>query len=167
MRGQTGSNQFLLPRSDGLNSEQVIVVEANIDDMNPEIYGTVFEKLFEAGAVDVFLTPIIMKKGRPANILTALTTETSLDKIVETYFKETTSIGLRINYGEKRFLPREKVEIETPWGPVLGKVGKLNGEIINLALEYEDCRRLSSEAGIPVKAVYQTAGKLIKNNKND
>lgn len=142
---------------DGVLRAPMAIVEANIDDMNPEFYTNVFERLFEAGAVDAFLTPIIMKKGRPANKLTALTPYRHLEKVVETFFKETTSIGLRIINADKRFLPREMVEVTTPWGSVKVKACYLHGELVNFAPEYEDCRRLSKETGVAVKTIYQAA----------
>lgn len=144
---------------DGLFHEPMAIVEANIDDMNPEFYPTVLERLFEAGAVDAFLTPILMKKSRPANMLTVLTAYRHLEQVVETVFQETTSIGVRIINAEKRFLPREMIEVATPWGSVKAKACYLRGELVNLAPEYEDCRRLSKEAGVPVKMIYQEIGK--------
>lgn len=144
---------------DGLFHGQMAVVEANIDDMNPEIYSAAMENLFTAGAVDVYIVPMIMKKARPANVLTVLTPPAALDKVVETILRETTSIGLRISYVEKRFLPRKMVELQTPWGMVKAKACYLKDELVNLAPEYEDCRRLSAETGIPVKQIYQTAKK--------
>ncbi len=131
------------------------VIEANIDDMNPEIYSTVLDKLFQAGAVDAFMVPIIMKKARPANILTALTPPEKLNQVIKVFFKETTSIGLRISYRDKRFLPREMIQVSTPWGAVNAKACYYQNELVNLALEYEDCRRLSEEVGVPVKMIYQ------------
>lgn len=137
------------------------IVEANIDDMNPEFYGVIMERLFAAGAVDVFMTPIIMKKSRPANKLTVLTRRVHLEQVVEVIFKESTSIGLRIITAEKRVLPRETVECQTPWGSVKAKACYLHGELVNLAPEYEDCHRLSNETGVPVKRIYQEAIKKI------
>ncbi len=137
----------------------MVVIEANIDDMNPELYSAVMEELFLAGAVDVFITPIIMKKGRPASILTALTPSEGVDKVVEVFFRETTSIGVRIKQVEKRFLPRKIVEVSTPWGSVKAKMCYLNGEMVNIAPEYEDCRRLSRETGVALKKIYQSVGK--------
>ena len=132
------------------------VIEANIDDMNPEFYSVVMDRLFEAGAVDVFLTPIIMKKGRPANKLTALTPAKVVDDVVKIFFKETTSIGLRINWVEKRFLPREIIDVETPWGMVKAKACYLDGELVNLAPEFEDCKKLSEKKGVSIKRIYQS-----------
>ncbi|MCK4260445.1 MAG: DUF111 family protein [Halanaerobiales bacterium] len=134
------------------------VIEANIDDMNPELYRSVMEKLFKEGAVDVFMIPIIMKKGRPANVLTALTPPERIDQVVEVFFRETTSIGLRISQVEKRFLPREIIEVPTLWGKVKAKACYYKGEMVNLALEYEDCRRLAEEVNIPIKRIYQLIG---------
>lgn len=137
------------------------IVEANIDDMNPELYAVVMEQLFSAGAVDAFLTPILMKKGRPANILTALTPPECLDQVTKVFFTETTSIGLRIQQVEKRYLPREMITVTTPWGPVKAKACYLQGKLVNLAPEYDDCRRLSQEAGVPIKQIYQTIGNRV------
>lgn len=138
-----------------LNSDFVNVIETNIDDMNPEFYDVVMEKLFKAGALDVYLTPVQMKKNRPGSLLTILCSDEKTEKIVNVVLKETTTLGLRILKRVQRyFLKREIKEIDTEWGKVRIKIAKSGDEIVNIAPEYEDCKKISIENNIPIKEVY-------------
>ena len=128
-------------------------VECNIDDMNPEWYDFIFQKLFEVGASDVFLTPIIMKKSRPANQLTVLCVQKLLPEIKETIFNHTTSIGLREYPVKKSVLARNEREIETDLGPVRIKSSFFRGEEIHIKPEFEDLRKLASLHGLSIKEV--------------
>lgn len=132
-----------------------LLIETNIDDMNPEIYDHLLEKLFEAGALDVFLTPIQMKKNRPGIKLSVLTQIKKAEPLRKIIFKETSSIGLREIAVSKTMLKRKTEETQTPWGQVRVKVSYLEGEEVNRAPEYEDCRRIAKELGIPLKKVYE------------
>jgi len=134
--------------------DEVTVLEANIDDMNPQIYEEVMGSFFKKGALDVFLTPIIMKKGRPAIKLSILC---PLDKkriMIEAILRETTTIGVREIRVERTKLHRELVKLDTPLGSVQGKVSKKGNEIIRITPEYEDVKRLAEEKGISVLEVY-------------
>ncbi|MGQ9629931.1 MAG: nickel pincer cofactor biosynthesis protein LarC [bacterium] len=131
------------------------VIETNIDNMNPEILGYVVEKLFGAGALDVFITPIFMKKGRPATKLTILTLPELEGAMTDIVFRETTALGVRKYPVVKEMLPREIVEVETEWGKARIKVARCGEEIKNFAPEYEDCRRISEFHNIPLKEVFK------------
>ena len=138
-------------------SDRVMIVEANIDDMNPQFYEHVAERLFAAGAVDVFLTPIQMKRNRPAVMLSLMVDESKLDEALGILFSETTTIGVRMHPVERRKLDREEGAVETPFGPVPVKIAKLNGRVMNVAPEYRDCLRIAKEKNVPLKDVYQAA----------
>jgi len=134
-----------------------IVIETNIDDMNPQVYDYLIEKLMDLGAQDAYLTPIIMKKGRPAVLLSVLTDRSKTDVLVDTIFRETTSIGVRIQEKGRRKLTREIREIETLYGKVRTKISRQGDEILTVTPEYDDCRRIASEKNIPLKAVMDEA----------
>lgn len=131
------------------------MLETNIDDMNPEIYSYLYPQLFEAGALDVYVTNIMMKKNRPAVKVSVLAKKEDVESIEETLFKETTTLGIRKYEVEREILERELQQVETDWGPVTVKVAKKNGEVINYAPEYEDCQALASEVDLSLKEVYQ------------
>jgi uncharacterized protein (TIGR00299 family) protein len=137
--------------------ERVMIVEANIDDMNPQFYERVSERLFESGAVDVFLTPIQMKRGRPAVTLNWMVDESTLDETLGIVFSETTTIGVRMHPVERRKLDREESMVDTAYGSVKVKIAKLNGRVMNIAPEYRDCLRIAKEKNVPLKDVYQAA----------
>jgi uncharacterized protein (TIGR00299 family) protein len=132
-----------------------IVIETNIDDMNPQAYDYIIEKLMEKGAQDVYLTPIIMKKGRPAILLSVLTDKTRIDVVLNTIFRETTSIGVRIQEVGRNKLTREIREVETVYGKVRIKVSKRGDEVLTVTPEYEDCRKIAEERQIPLKQVIE------------
>jgi len=139
--------------------EEIFVVETSIDDMNPEFYPYAVEEIFKAGALDVFLTPLYMKKGRPGVLLTALCKGEQKDDIIATIFRQTTTLGVRIMRQERQVLCRKSLEVDTPYGKIRIKLGYLKeGEpAIQIAPEYEDCRRAAASSGAPVKEVYQMA----------
>ena len=133
---------------------EMIQIQTNIDDMNPETYSYVLDKLFEAGARDAYLTPIIMKKGRPAVQLSVLLEKRDREAIETIVFKETTSIGLRYNAVTCHRLKRDVKTVDTPWGTVDVKMGFLDGKIVNLAPEFEDCAKAAKRGDVPLKQVY-------------
>ena len=135
---------------------------ANIDNMNPEIYPYVIDKLMENGALDAYLTNIIMKKGRPAIKLTVLAEIKDTDKLCKIIFDETTTLGVRIFAAEKRKLDREIKTIKTKYGTVRVKISKSNNQIQNVMPEYEDCARIAKKYKIPLKKVHIIVKKLIK-----
>ena len=144
--------------SDGAGGEPAVrEIQANIDDLNPQFYAPLTDRLFAAGALDVTLTPTIMKKGRPGIVLAVLCPAPLLDACCALIFRETTTLGLRHQAVERRVLDRTHHQVSTPWGEVGVKVGLLDGEAVNVAPEYEDCRRVAEAAGRPVKEVWQEA----------
>ena len=134
-----------------------IVIETNIDDMNPQVYDYIIEKLMKQGAQDVYLIPIIMKKGRPAILLSVLTDRAKTDAILDTIFRETTSIGVRIQEVGRKKLDREIKEVETVYGKVRIKISKRGGEVLTVTPEYEDCRRIAEEKQVPLKQIQEEA----------
>lgn len=139
--------------------EHLALLETNIDDMNPELYPFVLDKLLEVGALDVFYTPIIMKKGRPAIKLSVICHPQEVDALTGVILQETSSLGVRIAYQNRKKLFREIREVITPYGPVKIKLARLSpGQpVVNLKPEYEDCRVLAGRLSIPIKEVYQAA----------
>ena len=137
----------------------VIVIEANIDDMTPQNFAYVTEKLLAAGALDVFTVPIQMKKGRPGHLLQVLAEPDAMDAVSKIIFRETTTIGIRRHEVDRTTLQREFVEVETEYGKIKMKVSKLDGEVVNAAPEYEDCARLAREKGIALKQIQALAMK--------
>ena len=137
-------------------TDEVAVVEANIDDMNPELCEPLLEALFAAGAVDAWFTPIVMKKSRPALTVAALCPPSVRDAVAAALLRESTTIGVRFSTRERHVLPRRLVDVDTPWGKVPVKVAG-DGDAANAAPEYEACRELAAAAGVPVKRVYLAA----------
>jgi uncharacterized protein (TIGR00299 family) protein len=138
--------------------EQVItVLETNLDDMNPQIYGYLTEQALAAGALDVYATPVQMKKGRPGVLLTLLCEPQHADALAALLFRETTTLGVRSYEARRRVLARETVTVETPLGSVRMKLARLNGSVLNAAPEYEDCRRIAAARGVPLKQVLAEA----------
>ncbi len=138
-------------------TDEVIEIETAIDDMNPEIYSYLFEKLLSEGALDVTATPALMKKNRPGNILKILTAKETSEKIINLIFAETTTSGLRINTVKRRILERELVSVDTQYGPVRVKIHRINGKAATVSPEYEDCRATASRHGVPLKKIYTEA----------
>lgn len=135
--------------------ETIGVVETNIDDANPQFYEYVIERLFAAGAVDVFLTPVIMKRGRPGIKLTALVFPEKQEAITEIIFAETPSIGVRTYVTERRVLDREILSVKTDFGPIRVKVARQMGTVTNLMPEFKDCVSAAKKQGVPLKVVWQ------------
>ncbi|ACV64262.1 protein of unknown function DUF111 [Desulfofarcimen acetoxidans DSM 771] len=142
--------------------ETQYILETNIDDMNPELYGYIEEKLFERGALDVFKTPISMKKGRSAIKLSILIDEGREKDILDIVFRETTSIGIRKYKVEKIMLQRDFVRVKTQYGDITIKNSYYQGEKVKYKPEYEDCRKIASEKNIPISSVYREVYKIIE-----
>lgn len=136
---------------------EVAVVETNIDDLSPQIYDVVMERLFEAGALDVYFAPIQMKKNRPATLLSVVCEPGLVDRLSGVIFEETTSIGVRIDTRRRICLNREIVNVETEFGPISLKIARRDSEILNAQPEYEDCKAAASKNGVPVKRVRDAA----------
>lgn len=142
-------------------TEEMWVIETNIDDMTGEICGYLFDKLFEAGAVDVYTTPIQMKKCRPAVLLTALAPEQALARVESILFDQSTTFGIRTYKISRKILEREMTQVETKYGAVRVKVGRLDGQIKSISPEYEDCKKIADERNVPLKLVYSAATEAI------
>jgi uncharacterized protein (TIGR00299 family) protein len=137
--------------------EEISVIEANLDDMNPQIYGYVSEKALAAGALDVYTTPVQMKKNRPGTLLTILCRPAETDKLMALIFAETTTLGVRSYRAQRRALPRESVQVSTSYGEVRMKLSRVNGTVLHAAPEYEDCRKLAAEKNVPLQQVMSEA----------
>jgi hypothetical protein len=132
--------------------DEVLIVETNIDDMNPQLYPVVIERLLLAGAHDAYLVPIIMKKGRPGVLLSTMVAKQKLEAIVDVMYRETSTIGLRIQQIGRKKLPRRLVELQTSFGVLRAKVVLRNGHEV-FTPEFEECRRIADERGLPVAEV--------------
>jgi uncharacterized protein (TIGR00299 family) protein len=146
--------------------EEISIIEANLDDMNPQIYGYVLEKALQAGALDVYTTALQMKKNRPGTLLTILCRPEDTDALMSLIFAETTTFGVRTHRAQRRALPREWVNVSIGYGSVRIKLSRLNGHILHVTPEYDDCRKLAVENGVPLQQVisealraYQASGK--------
>jgi uncharacterized protein (TIGR00299 family) protein len=138
-----------------LLEETLLVIETNVDDMNPQAFEPVFERVLGAGALDFFVTPVVMKKGRPAHVLTALVAPDRLDAVTRALVTETPSLGVRIRETRRLRVPREERVASTPWGPVRVKVALLDGGPLRSRPEYDDCLRIARETGLPFIQVYE------------
>ncbi|HUI67752.1 MAG TPA: nickel pincer cofactor biosynthesis protein LarC [Nitrospirota bacterium] len=143
-----------------------IVIETNIDDMSPQVYDYIIERLMEQGAQDVYLSPIIMKKGRPAILLSVLTERSKTDALLDIVFHETTSIGARIHEVGRKKLSREIKEVDTIYGRVGVKISRRGKEILTVTPEYDDCRRIAEEKKVPLKKVMEEAKKQFLNTES-
>lgn len=149
--------ELLEPGAAAAETDVAVQIETNIDDMNPEWYGHLMDRLFAVGALDVSMAPVFMKKGRPGVLLSVLAEPGGAEQVVETVFGETSTLGVRLHEVRRRKLPRRVERVQTSWGPVRVKLALLRGEVRNAAPEYEDCRRLAAEAGVPLRQVYDAA----------
>jgi hypothetical protein len=135
-------------------TDRVAVLETNLDDVSGEVLGHFVEAALAAGALDVFHTPIQMKKSRPGVLLTVLCAEADADRFSEMILRETSAFGVRKTIAERRKLRREFTTVKTRFGPVTVKLGKLNGEVVQAAPEFESCRKLAAQKKIPVRQIY-------------
>ncbi len=140
--------------------ERVLVIETNIDDMNPQFYDYVMEKLFDMKVQDVFLTPILMKKNRPATLLTVICSPQKLSSIISFLLQETTTLGLRWHEEERARAEREIRALETKHGTIRFKIARWEENLINFSPEYEDCKRLALRKKIPLKDVFEEAKRV-------
>jgi len=167
-----GAGQFEIPDRPNLlriiigeiplkyGEERLLLIETNIDDMNPEVYPYVIEKLLSSGANDAYLVPIIMKKGRPGILLSVLVSESKLDNVLKIIFTQTTTLGVRVIEIKRRKLPREQREIETPFGRVKFKLVSIDN-VERLIPEFEECKRIAEERNLPLIQVYKILESLV------
>ncbi len=146
--------------------EEISIIEANLDDMNPQIYGYVLEKALSAGALDVYTTALQMKKNRPGTLLTILCRPEDAGKLMSLVFAETTTLGVRTHRAQRRILPREWVSVSTAYGDVRIKLSRSNGHILHAAPEYDDCRKLAVEKQVPLQQVINEALRTYESGKS-
>ena len=137
-----------------------MLVEANIDDMNPQFYDYIMEQMLKMGVKEVFLTPVFMKKNRPATLLTVICTLEQMPVVTEFLFRETTTIGLRWREERRARADREVRLFNTRYGKIRFKLARWEGAVINVSPEYEDCKRLALKRKIPLKEVFEEARRL-------
>jgi uncharacterized protein (TIGR00299 family) protein len=145
------------PQPAAESEEAVSVIEANVDDMSPQLYGFFVERALTAGALDVTCTPVQMKKNRPGMLISVVADPDKCDELARLVFEQTTTIGVRIYQARRKVLQREVVTVETAYGPLNVKVAWLDGKVVNVAPEYDDCRRIAEEKGVPLKQVLTAA----------
>ncbi|MCI0743933.1 MAG: nickel pincer cofactor biosynthesis protein LarC, partial [Verrucomicrobia subdivision 3 bacterium] len=143
-------------------TDTVTQLQTNLDDINAEILGRVMKRVLGEGALDVFYTPIQMKKNRPGVLLSVLCAESDADRFSEIILTETTAFGVRRHTAERRKLRREFASVETAFGRVAVKLGKLDGKVVQAAPEYESCKRAADANNVPLKVVYEAANRAIK-----
>lgn len=134
---------------------QMVLLQANLDDMNPEFSSYVMDRLFEAGANDVYWIPIIMKRGRPGMMLNVLAAADKLERMEAIVFAETTTLGLRYLKADVHRLGRQFAKVETEWGPITVKLGFHKGELVQMAPEFKECEAAAKRHGVPLKRVYE------------
>ena len=146
----------------------LLLLETNIDDMNPELFPPLLKELLDQGAKDSWICPIVMKHGRPAVLLSVLCEESKRDALSERIFRETTTLGIRVQRIERLELSRELLPVETNYGQVQMKLGKdLRGELLNASPEFRDCERLGREKGVPRKEIYRAAEAAFRIRKDE
>lgn len=138
-------------------SERLWMIETNLDDASPQIVGHVMDRVFEAGALDCYFTPVQMKKNRPGVLLSVLCGASEKEAVMTLLFTETTTLGIRSYEVERRALRRSLIEVETPYGPIFVKVAHLNGRVVNEMPEFEQCREAAIRANVPLKVVEEAA----------
>jgi uncharacterized protein (TIGR00299 family) protein len=146
--------------------EEITILEANVDDMTPQVFGYVMERALELGALDAFCTAVQMKKNRPGMLLTVLCRPLDSPRLAQFIFAETSTLGVRMRQESRAVLARRHVSIHTRWGEVRMKLANLNGTISNYAPEYDDCRRIAEQQHVPLKNVMQEAIKIYLEEKN-
>jgi uncharacterized protein (TIGR00299 family) protein len=145
------------PAACGVATDQVWVLETNLDDVPAEVIGYCYDLLFAAGALDVFTQPIFMKKNRPGVLLSVLCPESAMSAVEEVLFRETTTLGVRRYPATRHKLHRKEETVQTPWGPIRGKLGWREGQTPIFSPEYDDCARVAREQKIPLREVYERA----------
>jgi pyridinium-3,5-bisthiocarboxylic acid mononucleotide nickel chelatase len=148
-------------------AQSVVVIEADIDDMNPQIFGVLMDALLSSGALDVFYTSIQMKKNRPGTLLSVVAPPEARQALTSLIFRETTTIGVRYREMTRECLDRESVTIDTPWGAVRFKIARRGGTLLNASPEFEDCMRIARERNLPVKDVQAAAMKAFLDSSSE
>jgi hypothetical protein len=155
LRAILSSSQEMGATTRDWETDRIAVLETNIDDCSSEVIGYFMERAFEAGALDVFHTPIQMKKNRPGIVLTVLCDWSSADQFTELLLRETSAFGVRRTAAERRKLLREVTQVTTPFGQATVKLGRLNGQVLHATPEFESCKQLARQAKVPLRTVYE------------
>lgn len=149
------------------DTDRIAVLETNLDDCTGEVLGHFLEQAMEAGALDVFYVPVVMKKNRPGVLLTVLCVESEADRFAEMILRETTAFGVRRQLSDRRKLKREMRKVKTRFGTVDVKVGLLGAKVVQVAPEYESCRKLAKRMGVPLQRVHVAAVQALKLRRGD
>jgi len=155
-----------LYQQDTISNDEISILETNIDNMSPEILGYTMERLLENGALDVYYTPIYMKKSRPSIMLTVLANYRDEKKFSDIIFKETSTLGVRLSHSSRYCMNRELVKVNTQYGDVRVKVASL-GDIMKFAPEYEDCKSIAQRTGLPIVKVYELVNEKYRQEGNN
>ena len=147
-------------------SDRVAVLETNLDDMNPQAYDLLIDRLLARGALDVTLTPVIMKRGRPGIVLSVLADPAKVEPVLKVLFAETTTLGVRVQEVARRLLARELTEVVTRFGPVRVKVAKAAGRSLKARPEYQDCKRIAEQTGLPLRDVVREVERALRRLRN-
>jgi pyridinium-3,5-bisthiocarboxylic acid mononucleotide nickel chelatase len=147
--------------------ERMMLIQANLDDMNPEWTSYISDRLFEVGANDVYWIPIIMKKGRPGIMLNVLVHASKQDPVENVIFSETTTLGLRFMHATCHRLGRQFVDVSTKWGTVQVKAGFRDGQLIQYAPEFKQCEAIALAHKVPIKQVYDEVKRVFLNQGQD
>ena len=147
-------------------SMRVVVMACEIDDMNPQIFGALMDRLLTEGALEVFYQPVQMKKNRPGTLMTVVCRPDDRRRLADLVFRETTTIGVRYHEMDRECLDRDIVPVATPWGAVRVKVARRGGEVLNVQPEFDDVARLAAEHGVPIKDVHAQAQKAWLDKKS-
>ncbi len=166
--GQPNVLRLLVGETQTLSVEPpVCVIEANVDDMSPQVYAYFAEQAMNAGALDVFSVPAQMKKNRPGQLIQVVARREDASRLCDLVFVQTTTIGVRIYEAQRRTLEREWVAVETRWGPVRMKLARRNGQLLNAAPEYEDCEKIARERDLPIKEILAEASFVFRSRFKD
>ncbi len=160
LRISVGETAETAPDASSGDEEEIAILEANLDDLNPQLIGYIMDVAFTEGALDVFTTPVQMKKNRPGTVLTILAPTSHEERMRALLFRESSTLGIRVRREKRYALPRHHEAVITPWGEVRIKVAGANGAPSQYAPEYEDCRRIAAEHHVPLKHVMQEAIRL-------
>lgn len=154
-----------LYEQDTLTNDEISILETNIDNMSPEIMGYTMEKLLDNGALDVYYTPVYMKKNRPSVMLTVLAKCGDEKKFTDIIFQETSTLGVRLSHISRYCMNREQIKVNTQYGDVRVKIASL-GDIMKFSPEYEDCRSIAVKTGLPIKEVYEMVNEKYRQEGN-
>ena len=155
--------RVILGEMEGEGLEKLVMIETNIDDMNPEIYDSVMESLFKSGAIDVYFSPILMKKNRPATKISVLSESSNRETLSKILLTETSSFGVRFHEVDRIILDREVLNLKTSFGVIKIKLGRMRGKIVQASPEFEDCKKAARKNKLPVKNVYESVLALAQN----